>query len=89
MLLSLRMMCRLALRAAAAFAAIGTAIWVEYIRPGDNPADVLSRGALDDPEAVHRLASGEWALGAAIDTAVPRDVAFDDTWPFLADERAR
>ena len=46
----------LALQAAAA----GALIWVEYVNTAQNPADPLSRGGLEDPVVLRRLASGEW-----------------------------
>ena len=46
----------LALQAAAA----GVLIWVEYVNTAQNPADPLSRGGLEDPVVLRRLASGEW-----------------------------
>ena len=42
-------MCRIALIATAALAAVGARTWYEHVPSEASPADVLSRAGLDDP----------------------------------------
>ena len=53
-------MSMIALAASAALVKIDTKGWFEHVASKDNPADVLSREALEDADVKARLISGEW-----------------------------
>ena len=78
-------MCRLALRAATAFAAMDTSLWIECVRSLEIPVDVLSRDALDGLDVQRHLMSGEWALDSAEDLPALHDLDVHAAWPYLAD----
>ena len=51
-------MCSLALAIAASLPSLGVRAWYEHVPSKDNPADVLSRAGLADPQVAEKLANG-------------------------------
>lgn len=75
-------MSRLALQAAAFFAALGARVWFEHVPSEDNPADALSRDGFDDPWVRAELARGRW-LRRPCSPPPPAD-DFVGAWDLLA-----
>ena len=53
-------MSKIAFAASTALFALDTLVWYQHVMSKDNPADVLSREALEDREVQANLASGVW-----------------------------
>ena len=68
-------MCRLALVATAALASLRTRPWFEHVPSPDNPADILSREALDDPQVAEAVRSGQYVVKDPIEP--PRTSVLD------------
>ena len=60
-------MARIALQAGAMLAGLDCRVWFERVPSDDNPADVLSLAAVDDPEVAQDLVNGKLVLGPPVD----------------------
>eukprot|EP00971_Amphidinium_carterae_P253627 5035286-Amphidinium_carterae.1 len=52
----------MSIKAAFLLARLGCRTWYEHVPSAANPADPLSRAALDDPWVCSHVASGTWDL---------------------------
>ena len=78
-------MCSLALVASAALAGIGARTWFEHVPSPDNPADVLSRDGLADPEVARKVAAGEWRMRTPREPPWERGLDYKFWWQREAD----
>ena len=78
-------MCRLALQASALLAALGCRCWFEHVPSADNPADVLSRDALDDPTVASMLAGGFWIFRQPVLPAPFSRLTYQQLWCWTGD----
>ena len=73
-------MCRLALQASAMLAGLGCRCWFEHVPSADNPADVLSREALEDPLVASKVASGAWEYRAPVMPPPLAAATYEQLW---------
>lgn len=73
-------MCRLAVRATAMLSSLGSRCWFEHVPSDDNPADVLSRAGLDDPEVRENVARGAWSFQEPVHTVPSQTSSYDALW---------
>ena len=73
-------MCQPALRASAMLAGLRARVWYEHVPSLDNPADVLSREALEDKKVKDKVNSGEWVLCEPTVPELTGPPDFDRLW---------
>ena len=73
-------MCRIALIATAALAAVGARTWYEHVPSDDNPADVLSRAGLEDPAVRAAIQAGTYLVRQPIEPPEGAELDYSYWW---------
>ena len=78
-------MCTLALVATAALASLKVRPWFEHIPSEDNPADVLSRGGLEDAAVAEAVRSGEFLVREPVEPPTEAVLNYEFWWQQASD----
>ena len=70
----------LALKASAMLAALGCRTWYEHVPSDDNPADVLSRDAMEDPVVKQMVEQGRWVFRQPVCPKAIEHESFEALW---------
>ena len=72
-------MSRMALAASTELVILDAVVWFEHVASKDNPADVLSREAIEDNDVEAKLESGEWVYRNPVEPLPANSFALDFT----------